>query len=668
MDALLTEPGAGPQAQSDEDLAFRKDKNPTIDGRKQSCVDVPGAEKRAPRPTQGLQNARQVGTKLLFSFGLLIIILLGTAYLALDRMQRIYAGLDQQLSESILELRLAQDGLQYSNENNQLTTHLFLVHEPQVIDRLLARKAENSRKISALIPALEVRCASDEEKGLLETVKETRAAYMNSYQEVQRLLFTEKNRDAAGEVMVEQTIPALSRYHAAWNAFARFQFDEVKEVGEQSRKQHAKTRLIMFALDLLVAGLAGGIAIVATRKVSRVVNSRIRAEEEIYTLNAQLEQRVVQRTQELQRTQDRLRGSLSELREHVSRVETVNQLVELLQSCLTLDEAYQQASRVLQHFFPDGALLMLNPSRNLLDVAASWGKESARSGPFSQDSCWGLRKGRTHTVHPGKFGLLCGHVDPASSACHVCVPMVAQGESLGVLSITDSALDDGVAGLPKLQHTQELATMLAEQISLAFANLMLRETLKYQSVRDPLTGIFNRRHMEEALQRELLRATRNGNPVAVLMADIDHFKQFNDAFGHEAGDVLLRDLGALLASEIRGGDIACRYGGEEFLLILADTDLPSACERAAKLQQQVRNLQVHYRGETLRRISLSMGVAGFPQHGATVSEIVTAADRALYKAKATGRDRVVVAGEEQPVSPAEDQPSLPAVYEIVTRS
>ena len=229
--------------------------------------------------------------------------------------------------------------------------------------------------------------------------------------------------------------------------------------------------------------------------------------------------------------------------------------------------------------------------------------------------------------------------------------MIAQGESLGVLSVSDSRLDDPVADARGLQKMQELATSLAEQISLAFANLMLRETLKYQSVRDPLTNLFNRRHMEEGLQRELSRAERNGNPVSVLMADIDLFKQFNDAFGHEAGDLVLQDLGALFANEIRGGDIACRYGGEEFLLILADTDLESASERASKLQEQVRNLHVRYRGETLRRITLSIGVAGFPKHGRTASQIVTAADRALYQAKASGRDRVIVAGEEVEAAP-----------------
>ncbi len=623
---------------------------------------IPGAERNALRPSRDLQDGRQVGMKLGLAFGLLIAILLGTAYLALDRLQIMYAGLEEELSESLLELQTAQDGLRYSNENGQLTMELFLVQREEVIDQLLARRAENSRKISALMPPLEVRCGSDEEKRRLQTVKETRAAYVDSYQQVLHLFLTEKKRGAAAEVMVGQTTPALFRYQAAWDEFLRYQLAEVKRASKQSKQQYATAGRLMLLFILIVGGVAAAIAIVAIGKVARVVTSRIRVQDEFYNLKAELEQRVTQRTQELQRTEDQLRGSLGELQGYTSRVETVNQLVELLQSCLTLDEAYQQASRALQQFFPEGMLLMLNPSRNLLDVTASWGEASARPGPFSPESCWALRKGRTHVVQPGNLSLLCSHVDPASVACHICVPMVAQGESLGVLSVADASLHDGAAASRRLQRVQELAISLAEQISLAFANLMLRETLKYQSVRDPLTNLFNRRHMEEALQRELLRAARTENPLAVLMADIDHFKRFNDAFGHEAGDVLLRDLGSLLAAEIRGGDIACRYGGEEFLLILADTDLQTGCERAEKLQDQVRNLQVRYRGETLRRITLSIGVAGFPRHGATASQIVTAADRALYQAKASGRDCVVIAGEPEAPTASSVQPTakLPA--------
>ncbi len=366
-------------------------------------------------------------------------------------------------------------------------------------------------------------------------------------------------------------------------------------------------------------------------------------QEEVSALNAGLERRVAERTEELARTHDQLQGSMEELRESTKEMESINELVELLQSCLTLDEARQQASRVLQQFFAAGSVLMLNSSRNLLDVALSWGAASTKQGPFAPDSCWALRKGRVHLVQPGTFSLLCGHSDEASASGHLCIPMVAQGDSLGVLSIDDSALGDPAANPRLLQRKRELAITVAEQVSLAFANLMLRETLKYQSVRDPLTGLFNRRHMEESLERELQRAARNAKPVTVLMIDIDHFKRFNDLLGHEAGDVLLRELGSVLKSQIRGGDIACRYGGEEFLLILAETGLEAGRERAEKLREQVMNLHIRHRGETLRRITLSVGVAGFPEHGTSASHIVQAADEALYQAKAEGRDRVVVA-------------------------
>jgi diguanylate cyclase (GGDEF)-like protein len=246
--------------------------------------------------------------------------------------------------------------------------------------------------------------------------------------------------------------------------------------------------------------------------------------------------------------------------------------------------------------------------------------------------------------------LLCGHVDQASRAGHLCVPLVGQGESLGVLYIQIPAHPADTAAL---QRTQRFAVSVAAQMSLAFANLMLRETLKYQSVRDPLTGLFNRRHMEESLARELLRANRNHKPLAVFMADLDHFKEFNDSFGHEAGDILLREVGALFNSQVRGGDIACRYGGEEFLIILMDTNFDVALQRAETLRGQVRSLQVHHRGQTLRHVTISIGVAAYPDHGAAAQDIINAADRALYRAKASGRDRIVVAdavtdGEAQP--------------------
>ncbi len=184
---------------------------------------------------------------------------------------------------------------------------------------------------------------------------------------------------------------------------------------------------------------------------------------------------------------------------------------------------------------------------------------------------------------------------------------------------------------------------IVDSLSLALANLRLRETLRQQSFRDPLTGLFNRRYMEETLEREILRASRAGEHVGVMMMDIDHFKQFNDTFGHQAGDAFLTALGHFFLTHVRGEDVACRYGGEEFILLLPGADMQTTCLRAEELREKVHYLNVEHVGQSLGTISLSFGVACFPEHGLVPDILVHAADQALYHAKQEGRDRVVMA-------------------------
>jgi diguanylate cyclase (GGDEF)-like protein len=193
---------------------------------------------------------------------------------------------------------------------------------------------------------------------------------------------------------------------------------------------------------------------------------------------------------------------------------------------------------------------------------------------------------------------------------------------------------------------QKLAVTVAEHMALAISNLKLRETLKHESIHDPLTGLFNRRYMQESLKREIARARRQGQPVGVIMIDIDHFKQFNDTYGHEAGDRVLKELASLLQSHIRSSDIACRYGGEELLLILPDASLVDTQHRAEQLREKVKQLRVRYRHQNLGSITISLGVACCPDQGLTGEAVIQAADRALYRAKKLGRDRVAVACEE----------------------
>jgi diguanylate cyclase (GGDEF)-like protein len=189
--------------------------------------------------------------------------------------------------------------------------------------------------------------------------------------------------------------------------------------------------------------------------------------------------------------------------------------------------------------------------------------------------------------------------------------------------------------------SERLAVNVAEHIAQVLANVKLRETLRTQSIRDPLTGLFNRRYMEESLDRELPRAERKGHTIGVVMIDLDHFNQFNNTFGHQAGDALLQAFGELLRQRVRAEDIACRYGGEEFTLILPEAPLDVAIARAEALRQEVKELRVTLRGQSLGVVTASMGVAAFPTHGRSADAVLRAADDALYRAKAEGRDRVV---------------------------
>jgi len=214
---------------------------------------------------------------------------------------------------------------------------------------------------------------------------------------------------------------------------------------------------------------------------------------------------------------------------------------------------------------------------------------------------------------------------------------MAQGEMLGVFHLR---LDHGDFH----QAIEQLGVITTERISLAISNLHLRETLRMQSIRDPLTDLFNRRYMEETLDRELHRMARHQRPLGLIMLDIDQFKQFNDTYGHLAGDSILTKIGHLLIKSARGEDIACRFGGEEFILILPEADSAITMERAEHLRKTIRELMVLYHGQTIGKVTVSVGVSCYPLHGMTAEELIRAADAALYQAKQRGRDQTVLIG------------------------
>jgi diguanylate cyclase (GGDEF)-like protein len=595
------------------------------------------------RVQQIAQPDWRLAPRLGICFAAPIIIMIVIVYWANNRVLSVDHAMDLATENRLTKLQWVHQAARYSNENNAIANRLFLDKNPASQQDVLARRDENSRHVTEIIANLEAGCDSERERQLLTAVKDGRAPYLKSYRYALHVLLQENDTSRAGAIMLGQVTPELYTYRLAWDDLASLEMEQIKIINDQGEERDRTTRRVALTVLWLAAIAAAGIGAFSTSRIMADAKVRVRMQEELRALNAMLERRVTERTDDLARAQHKLHESLNETQAYTREIEAINELVKQLQSCLTLDEAQELAARVLQQFFAAGRLLLLNSSRNLLDVALTWGNVDSKAGPFAPESCWALRKGERHLTQPRGLNLTCGHSVDSLAECHLCLPMIAQGDSLGVLSIDDSSLCESAAGARPVEQKLRLAETLSEQIALALANLHLRDTLKHQSLHDSLTGLFNRRHMEESLERELLRAARNQTPVTVLMLDIDHFKRFNDVYGHAAGDLLLRELGALLRAQVRGGDIACRYGGEEFLLIMTETSLQIAYERAESIRRQVTDLRVSYHGETLRKITVSIGVAEFPAQGESGAAVVSAADGALYRAKREGRDRVVLA-------------------------
>jgi diguanylate cyclase (GGDEF)-like protein len=256
---------------------------------------------------------------------------------------------------------------------------------------------------------------------------------------------------------------------------------------------------------------------------------------------------------------------------------------------------------------------------------------------FDPSDCWALRTTHPHLVLAGDSTARCAHATGIQHT-YLCIPILAQGETLGILHIqtTDEA--------PQMDGSEmSFKTTFAGQVGLSIANIRLREALRTQSVRDALTGLYNRRYLEETLDREVRRASRTSQSLGILMIDLDHFKKFNDTYGHEAGDAVLRATGALLAAGIRAEDFVCRFGGEEFVIILPTADAAASRTRAERLRAKMKELVVMHEGSSLGLVTISVGVSAFPEYGLSAKDLMAAADAALYEAKRAGRDQVMVA-------------------------
>ena len=434
--------------------------------------------------------------------------------------------------------------------------------------------------------------------------------------------FRSQGYDAARRLVVEGKGRALMRRIDALRA-ELVEAEQLLMTARQERAAADAARLRLLALLGLAAGI--GLIVFTGWRMSVETRSRERAEARTQDANVALHDKV------------------DELRLRASQTREMSRYAGMLQSCRNTTEAIAVTRDACQRLLPDlgGAVYLVRASQDLVEGVGIWGSPIVPSASLlTPQECWALRRGRTHEVADVHAGMTCAHVSvpPAGiAASYLCVPLTAQGDVMGFLHFSGSD-DRAVAG-------SDVAVAVGEQLSLALSNLRLQESLRVQSIRDPLTGLFNRRYLEESLERELARCLRRSQPLAVLMIDLDHFKRFNDTHGHDGGDALLSQVGRLLQGQSRGEDIACRFGGEEFTLILPEMDAASARERAEHVRRLIEGLQVWHLRETLTPVTASIGFACCPDDAREAADLLRLADMALYRAKHSGRNRVVAAAD-----------------------
>ena len=348
----------------------------------------------------------------------------------------------------------------------------------------------------------------------------------------------------------------------------------------------------------------------------------------------------------VQTTNDELVALVNELQWRDREMQLLNNMNDLLQSCVTLPEAYQVITLSAGDLFPgqNGCLAIFNGRDKPLETVACWGADAMMEPVFSLEDCWALRRGQLHEVVDPQVSLVCQHFIKTPKTGYICLPLVVQGETLGVLCLMDNAAR-------RSQHQlglQQLAVTIGETVKLALANLKLRDELRQQAIHDQLTGLFNRRYLDETLPRDLHQAQRRNATLCVVMLDIDGFKEFNDSFGHGPGDAILREFGRVLRERLRKSDISCRYGGDEFVLVLRDSSIADTQERMEQIRVFLKELKIHHGERVLGPITLSVGIAQTPEHGTTTGELLRAADEAMYAAKQAGRDRIVVYESKTP--------------------
>ena len=338
---------------------------------------------------------------------------------------------------------------------------------------------------------------------------------------------------------------------------------------------------------------------------------------------------------------NQLDGRARHLELRLQELALLGEMEDMLQVCDTPQKTHSLLAHFASKIFGEdsGALRLLRSRKRILETTIVWGENPPAPRPFSAEFCSAIRPGGDSGLPGGASP--CKHAVAAAPANSFCLPVMGQGEILGALELILAPPQIKSSENHLADAARRRAMTVAGHFGRALVNLRIRQTLRGVSIRDPLTGLFNRRYLDETLDREVRRAMRVNRPLAVIMLDVDHFKIFNDQHGHLAGDALLRSLARMLQSRTRREDITCRYGGEEFVMILPEAPLVVARQRAEQLRAEALRIRFNQNGHAHKAVTLSLGVAALPQDGMNARDLLAMADRNLYLAKQAGRDKVV---------------------------
>ena len=534
---------------------------------------------------------------LAISFSFLFCVLLGLGWLGLSRMGHINADLQNLVTKRWAKVQFCREALGYSNLNNRITMELFLLDNTDQVPSLLKSRAENTDKISALVRQIEeLGVEPGKERELLDAIVAARKPYIASYLQALHLLIDEHKYAQARAAMLDQTLPLLIRYHDSWNRFVEFQGEQMDQAATESRSRYTKAHRMVLSLLILAAGLCVAVGFYVTRRMTKEIGRREKAEEQIGRMNAELEEKVIGRTQELAVAKDAL-------------------FVEKERAQVTLNSIGDAVACTDS----SGNVTFLNL---VAEKMTGWSHREATGRPVAD------------VVEI--LDATSRKVNSSSTQLAVDKDLTVHVPSNNILVRQDGLeipIEDSVAPIHNREGQATGAVIVFRDVSAARA-MALR--LAHSAEHDVLTGLPNRALLNDRINQAIILASRHTKKVGVLFLDLDGFKHINDSLGHLTGDKLLQSITKRLCDCVRASDTVSRQGGDEFVVLLSEMEhSEDGAVTARRLLQAVA--AAHFINEQDLHVTTSIGISVYPDDGLDAETLIKNADTAMYQAKENGR-------------------------------